>query len=208
MWWCKVRRSRSVHCFPNGWQHACDCPAPGARATASPSCVQSSSRRRLLRGLAAIGPLVALSACGFHLRGTTNLALHSLFVQGAATSPFVIALKRQIAATTSTRIVLDAKSAQAVFTLLGEAQTQTPQAYNADGTVAQYQLRYTVRYQLATPQGKMLIAPTQLTQTSNLSYNSSATLAKANESDLLYRGMREELINRLMYQLAAVRMPD
>ena len=63
-----------------------------------------------------------------------------------------------------------------------------------------------MRYQLVTPQGRVLIAPTEMTQTSNLSYSSGATLAKANESDLLYRGMREELINRLMYQLAAVRL--
>jgi len=155
----------------------------------------------------ALTPILALSACGFQLRGSTNLSFNSLFVQGAQTSAFVIALKRQIAATTATRIAPDAKSAQAVFTLLAESQTQTAQAYNADGTVAQYLLRYTVRFQLATPQGKLLIAPTDLTQTSNLSYNSSAALAKANESDLLYRGMREELINRLMYQLAAVRLP-
>ncbi|OYV40252.1 MAG: hypothetical protein B7Z83_01455 [Thiomonas sp. 20-64-5] len=168
----------------------------------------SLARRAALRGLAAIAPVTALSACGFRLRGSTNLSFNTLFVQGAQTSPFVIALKRQVAATTSTRIAPDAKSAQAVFTLLSEAQTQTAQAYNADGTVAQYLLRYTVRFQLATPQGKILIAPTELTQTSNLSYSSSATLAKANEADLLYRGMREELVNRLMYQLAAVKVPN
>jgi LPS-assembly lipoprotein len=160
------------------------------------------------RAFLVFAPLLALSACGFQLRGSTNLSFNSLFVQGAQTSPFVIALKRQIATTTATRIAPDAKSAQAVFTLLAESQTQTAQAYNADGTVAQYLLRYTVRFQLATPQGKVLIAPTELTQTSNLSYNSSATLAKANESDLLYRGMREELINRLMYQLAAVKVDN
>ncbi len=165
-----------------------------------------ATRRAVLRGLVAAAPALGLGACGFQLRGSTNLSFSTLFVAGAATSGFVIALKRQIATTTSTRIAPDAKSAQAVFTLLAESQTQTPQAYNADGTVAQYQLRYTVRFELTTPQGRVLIAPTELTQTSNLSYSSSASLAKANESDLLYRGMREELINRLMYQLAAVKV--
>ena len=158
------------------------------------------------RSVLIFAPLLALSACGFQLRGSTNLSFNTLYVAGSETSAFVVALKRQIAATTSTRIAPDAQSAQAVFTLLGESQTQTAQAYNADGTVAQYLLRYTVRFELTTPQGKVLIAPTDLSQTSNLSYNSSATLAKANESDLLYRGMREELINRLMYQLAAVKL--
>ena len=158
------------------------------------------------RSVLAFAPLLALSACGFQLRGSTNLSFSTLYVAGSETSAFVVALKRQIAATTSTRIAPDAQSAQAVFTLLGESQTQTAQAYNADGTVAQYLLRYTVRFELTSPQGKVLIAPTDLSQTSNLSYNSSATLAKANESDLLYRGMRQELINRLMFQLAAVKV--
>ena len=162
-------------------------------------------KRRGFLALALV-PALGLSACGFRLRGSTNLSFSTLYVAGAETSTFVIDLKRQIAATSSTRIVPDAKSAQAVFTLLGESQTQTAQAYNADGTVAQYLLRYTVRFQLATPTGRLLIAPTELSQTSNLSYNSSATLAKANESDLLYRGMRSELINRLMFQLAAVKL--
>ncbi|MGE0071793.1 MAG: LPS assembly lipoprotein LptE [Thiomonas sp.] len=169
------------------------------------SAAFSPSRRTLLRAAASLLPAAALAGCGFQLRGSTNLGFDSLYIQGPDTSPFVIALKRRIAATTATRLTTDAKSAQAVFTLLGEAQTQTPQAYNADGTVAQYQLRDTVRFELTTPQGKVLIAPTELTQTSNLSYSSSATLAKANESDLLYRGMREELIDRLMFQLAAVK---
>ena len=158
------------------------------------------------RSVLSFAPLLALSACGFQLRGSTNLSFSTLYVAGSETSAFVVALKRQIAATTSTRIAPDAQSAQAVFTLLGESQMQTAQAYNADGTVAQYLLRYTVRFELTTPQGKVLIAPTDLSQTSNLSYNSSATLAKANESDLLFRGMRSELINRLMFQLAAVKL--
>ena len=164
------------------------------------------SRRRMVLAAAWLAAVPMLAGCGFHLRGSTDLSFRSLYVQGAATSPFVIALERRVAATTSTRIVPDAKQAQAVFTLLAETQSQVPMAYNADGTVSQYQLRYTVRYQLATPQGRMLIAPTEMTQTSNLSYSSGATLAKANESDLLYRGMRDELIDRLMYQLAAVRV--
>ncbi len=171
-----------------------------------PTAAPDPSRRRLLRAATRLAPALLLVGCGFHLRGSTDLGFRTLYIQGPATSPFVIALERRIAATTSTRIAPNAKTAQAVFTLLAEVQSQVPMAYNADGTVSQYQLRYTVRYQLATPQGRVLIAPAEMTQTSNLSYSSGATLAKANESDLLYRGMRGELVDRLMFQLAAVRL--
>ena len=156
--------------------------------------------------LAGVGAL-ALGGCGFHLRGSTNLHFASLYVQGSDTSPFVIALKRQVLSTTATRIVNTPADAQAVFTLLAETQSQNPMAYNADGTVAQYQLRYDVRFQLTTPRGITIIAPRELAQTSNLSYSSGAALAKANESDLLYRGMRRELVDRIMDQLAAARLP-
>ena len=151
-------------------------------------------------------PLLAalwLTGCGFHLRGSTNLAFSRLAVQGP-NGPLLIELKRQIAATTATRITDDAKQAQAVFILLQDATSQVPMAYNADGTVAQYQLVETARFELLTPGGDVLISPTTITQTSSLSYSTSATLAKANEADLLYRGMRQDMVNRIMFQLAAV----
>lgn len=165
-----------------------------------------AARRRAL-ALFAVAGVLALGGCGFHLRGSTNLHFSSVYVAGSDGSPFVIALKRQILSTTSTRVVASSKDAQVVFSLLSETQSQEPMAYNADGTVAQYQLRYAVRFQLATPGGLMIIAPHELAQTSNLSYSSGATLAKANESDLLYRGMRRELVDRVMDQLAAARLP-
>ena len=170
----------------------------------------SSDNTRMMRhrcGLAlALLIALALTGCGFHLRGSTNLAFSSLAVQGPD-GPFLVDLKRQIASTTSTRIVANPKQAQAVFTLLADSPSQMPLAYNADGTVAQYQLRETVQFQLATPSGQMLIPPTSITQTSSLSYSTAATLAKANEADLLYRGMRQDLVNRVMFQMAAVRLP-
>ena len=146
---------------------------------------------------------VWLTGCGFHLRSSTNLAFSKLAVQGP-NGPLLIELKRQIAATTATRITDDSKQAQAIFILLQDATSQVPMAYNADGTVAQYQLVETARFELVTPAGEVLIGPTTITQTSSLSYSTAATLAKANEADLLYRGMRQDMVNRIMYQLAAV----
>ena len=146
---------------------------------------------------------VWLSSCGFHLRTSTNLAFSRLAVQGP-NGPLLMELKRQIAGTTATRITEDAKQAQATFILLQDATSQVPMAYNADGTVAQYQLVETARFELVTPAGQVLISPTTITQTSSLSYSTSATLAKANEADLLYRGMRQDMVNRIMYQLAAI----
>lgn len=173
------------------------------------ACKRGDNGNMMRRSLSLLVPLLfaaALAGCGFHLRGSTNLAFSRLAVQGPE-GPFLIDFRRQVASTSNTRIVTDPKQAQAIFTLLADNPTQTALAYNADGTVAQFQLRETVSFQLTAPNGHMLIAPTTITQTSSLSYSTTATLAKANEADMLYRGMRQALVNRIMFQLAKVRPP-
>lgn len=159
-----------------------------------------SERLRLALPAAAA---LALAGCGFHLRGSTDLAWAHLSVQGQGA--LVTELKRRIAGTTSTRVEDDPKLAQAVLTVSSETNGQTPMAYNADGTVAQYQLTESVGYQLTAPDGQVLIAPTTLSETSNLSYETSQALAKANESDVLIRGMRSDLIDRILFRLSAMR---
>ena len=164
------------------------------------------ARRACLRG-AGIAVLAALlGGCGFHLRESTNLEFDTIALQGQG-GPLMDLLRRRILATTATRIVADPKQAQAVFTLLSDASAQTPTAFNADGTVAQYALSETARFQLTAPGGHVYIAPTTIKRTSMLSYSTSATLAKANEADLLYAGMRRELVERILFQLGALHAP-
>jgi LPS-assembly lipoprotein len=144
-----------------------------------------------------------LGGCGFQLRGSSTLEFSKVAFQGQG--PLLEAIERRVRATGATLIVADPKQAQAVFTLLQEGNAQNPMAYNADGTVAQYQIIESARYQLSDAQGRVLIAPTEISETSNLSYSTGATLAKANESDLLVRGMREDLVERIMFRLGALR---
>ena len=156
------------------------------------------------RSLLALLLALPLAGCGFHLRTNNELPFKKLAVEGKD-GPLMASLKRQLAAL-GTQVVPRAQ-AQAVFTLLQDSSTQTPMAYNADGTVAQYQLAIDLRYQLATPEGDLLVQPTSLRQTSFLSYSTSATLAKADEADLLYRGMRQDLLSRILFQLSVLHAP-
>ncbi len=163
----------------------------------------SWSDARCTRRALLLGAVLAPAGCGFRLRGSAALGFRTLALAGDG-GPLRDALRRRIEATTSTRVVADPKHAQAVLTLLQIDEQQVPVAYNADGTVAQYQLIERVRYRLTAASGSQLIAPTTLQQTSTLSYSTGAALAKANEAQLLYHGMREDLIERMLFQLAAV----
>ncbi len=165
----------------------------------------SAARRGALRALLLAGAL-PLAACGFHLRTSTRLAFSSLCVQGPP-GPLLELLKRTIAATTGTRLVDDPRQAQAVFTLQQESISQTPTAYNADGTVAQYTLHDSVRFQLSTPDGRLLIAPTTISRSNRLSYSTAAALGKASEADMLYASMRQSLVDRILFQLGNFHPP-
>jgi LPS-assembly lipoprotein len=76
---------------------------------------------------------------------------------------------------------------------------------NASGQVREFQLRVRVRFQLRTPQGRELIAPTEILQQRDISFNESAVLAKEAEEALLYRDMQTDIVQQLMRRLAAVR---
>ena len=160
--------------------------------------------RRLLLALL-LSPLLApLAGCGFHLRSEQAVSYKAMAVQGKA-GAFMDLLKRQLAAQGVTLVAPN--QAEAVLTILDDSTSQTAMAYNADGTVAEYQLNLDLRYQLAAPNGDLLIAPTALHQVSYLSYATSVSLAKADEADLLYRGMRQDLLTRILFQLSARHAP-
>lgn len=164
-----------------------------------PSTMMNRLRTLLLAAVAS----AFVAACGFHLRGAVEMPFATMALRGQG-GPMLSDLRHAIEAAGGTRLTTNPQAAEAVFTLLQESTSQSPMSYNADGTVALYQLVETVRYQLTDRRGAFLIAPTTLSQSSNLSYSTGAALAKANEADLLYRGMRADLIQRIMFQLAAL----
>lgn len=162
--------------------------------------------RRAWLGTGAAALALLLSACGFHLRQSTNLAFSSLVVRGQP-GPVLDLLRRNITTMTDSRLVDDPKQAQAVFTLLQESTSQVPTAYNADGTVAQYTLNDVVRYELTAPDGRVYLPPTSISRSSRLSYSTAAALGKAEEADMLYASMRQSLVDRILFQLGNFHPP-
>jgi len=162
-------------------------------------------RRPLLLSTAAA---LLLAGCGFQLRGAPDLAFNSLFVNVSDSSPLGSELKRNLGSLGTVQIIRDAAqrgSAQAVLDILSEQREKTVVGVNASGQVREFQLRVRIRFQLRTPQGKELIAPTEILQQRDISFNESAVLAKEAEEALLYRDMQTDIVQQLMRRLAAVR---
>ncbi|ODS70375.1 MAG: hypothetical protein ABS38_03040 [Acidovorax sp. SCN 68-22] len=162
-------------------------------------------RRRLL--LAA--PALLLAGCGFRLRGVPQFAFGSLYIAAPEGSQLALQLRRTLEATGGgLRVLSDPAAlpqAEAVFELLAEQQERSVVGLNASGQARELELRLRIRFRLRNQAGSELIAPTEIVQQRELSYNETLALAKEAEEALLYRDMRRDLVQQLVRRLAAAR---
>ena len=162
----------------------------------------AGTRRRLaLAGAAA----VALSACGFELRRAPQLHFQRIQLAGfAPKSPLAAELRGGLEAIEGTTVVDSAAQAQVVFDALADARDRSVVASTATGLVREVQLRARLQFRLRTPAGKELIAPTEIVQVRELSFNEGVALAKQYEEAALFRNMQSDIVAQVIRRLAAV----
>jgi LPS-assembly lipoprotein len=144
-----------------------------------------------------------LAGCGFELRRTPALAFRSIALVGfGPRSLLADELKQTLEASTQV-IELPAK-ADVVLEALTDARERTVVASTAAGQVRELQLRVRLNFRLSTPKGKLLIEPTELLLTRDMSYSESSALAKEQEEAQLFRAMQSDIVYQVMRRLAAV----
>jgi LPS-assembly lipoprotein len=78
-------------------------------------------------------------------------------------------------------------------------------ASTSAGQVREVQLRVRLRFRVATPSGKLLLAAAELLLTRDMSYSETAALAKMQEEALLYRAMEDDIAAQVLRRLAAIK---
>jgi LPS-assembly lipoprotein len=160
--------------------------------------------RRRAALVAVAGALLA--ACGFELRRAAPLPLRSIALVGfAPASPLGAALRRELE---GAGVVLrtDPAQAEAVFDALQDARDKTVAASTAFGQVREVQLRVRLRFRVATPAGRLLLPPSDLLLTRDLSYNETDALAKQQEEATLYRAMDEDIVAQVLRRLGSIKL--
>lgn len=159
--------------------------------------------RRLLLGSIAAS---TLTGCGFALRQPTALHFRSITLVGfAPQSALGIALRQQLLGL-SVAVLEDPRRAELVFDALADTREKSVVASTTTGQVRELQLRVKLRFRVATPSGRLLLAADELLLTRDMSYNETAALAKAQEEALLYRAMDEDIVAQVLRRLAAVKI--
>lgn len=157
-------------------------------------------RRLALAGLVGFATF-GLGACGFKLRSAQSFAFQTLAVTPEKGALLATDLLRYFG--DAVRPV--AAKPDVLVEILHEAREKNVVGVNSSGQVREFQLKSRVRFQVRTPDGRELIAPTEIAQQRDISFNESAVLAKSAEEVLLFRDMQADLLQQLLRRLAAIK---
>lgn len=149
---------------------------------------------------------MALTGCGFQLRGGNLHELPPLRIVGGQTGGGIrLELDHLMV---GVRDAPDQRPAQAVLRILQEKFERRPLSISTALTVQEYQLFYSVGFQLTDPAGQPL-APSQLLRaTRDYSFaNTGQVLGKGNEEELLRQDMVQDLARQLLAQVLVLLRP-
>ena len=147
---------------------------------------------------------LALTACGFQLRGSYSLPYESIYIGVADVSVIGAGLKRQIRAS-GTRLADSAKDAQATFLQTAEAKEPIILSLSSAGRVREKRLRYRYGYRVVDDKGRDLVAPGVIELNRDVTYADSDVLAKTQEEELLWRDMENDLVQQLLRRIATAK---
>jgi LPS-assembly lipoprotein len=147
-----------------------------------------------------------LSACGFHLRGAYSLPFDTLYIAQPESSELHAVIKRNIEASTSTRIVGSANEAQASLAVLGDSQVKKILSLNSAGRVREYQLERTFTFRVIDPKGQEFLPQSAIRITRDMTFDDAAVLSKQAEETLLWRDIQNDLVQQLLRRLSAARL--
>lgn len=159
-------------------------------------------RSRLL----ALALPLALTACGFHLRGlgeTTPLAFKTLHL-AASDNGVGGVLRQQLKLRPELTLSPASDQADAVLTIQDETVDKQVLSVNSAGRVSEYQLIYRARFVLRL-HNRDAIAPTWLTLRRDYAFDENNVLGKEAEEQLLIRDMRSDAAQQILRRMAAVK---
>lgn len=159
---------------------------------------------RLLRTLLALGCLLALGACGFHLKAATPLPFHQIYTNIDLDSAFGARLERIVMANSpDTRFTRQRSEADVYLHQISESQRLRQLSIDTEGRVEEYELNLDFSFELLDPTGHVLLAPTTLHSVRELPYNDRIVQAKEGEITRTFRDMRQGLIDQILRRLSA-----
>lgn len=154
---------------------------------------------RLLVGFLAFWTAL-LAGCGFQLRGEAQLPFASAYVDAPEASVLAPTLRRALAA--QDKLAQKPQDAPVRIRLVEERREKNILSLSGGGKVREYRLIYKVTLKVTDDMGKELIAPVELEQQREFTYDDALILAKEAEEASLNRAMEQETLRQALRRLS------
>ncbi len=158
-----------------------------------------------MRALAILLLTAILAACGFQLRGSYALPFNTLHVALPEVSELYAQIRRNVEAGSATKVVAEAKQADATLTILSDIPQKNMLSLDTSGRVREFQLVRTFSFRVTDAKGGTMIAPSQIVVRRDISFSDTQVLSKEAEEQLLWRDIQNDLVQQLLRRLATAK---
>jgi len=147
--------------------------------------------------------IVGLTACGFHLRGPSDIPFESIFIQDS-TLTISQDLKKSLTLSDIT-ISKSAEQAELLLELISEERDKRILSLASTGTVNEYELYYRVHYRTKLSGQTTWSSVNTSESRRDFTYSDAAFLAKNIEEKKLNESMRKDVVDSIMRRLSALK---
>ena len=157
--------------------------------------------------VAAVSAAVLATACGFHLRGDVAYPFQSIFVNSPQPQPIVTEIKRNLAGSTSTKLVDAPKDAMVTLDVTSVADDKSVLTLSSGGRVSEYALTKRVTFSLRDKEGHDWLPPGEIVIRRSYTFNESEVLARESEETKMLKEMQTDAVQQILRRLQAARKP-
>jgi LPS-assembly lipoprotein len=148
--------------------------------------------------------LLTLAACGFHLRGSNlkevGFPFKTLYIKAPAETPFVMDLRRLLAANKVT-LSPTADKAELTLEVVSEQNLKQILSLSGAGRVQEYQLFYRISLRAYDDKQNDWLPADEILLSRILPYDDTQVLAKEQEEAMLYKDMRSDALAQTIRRL-------
>ena len=153
----------------------------------------------------ALALALALTGCGFHLRGSVEIPPehNPVYVQSPAASPVHSAIKDLLRGS-KVRLAEKASDAKLILRILSERRASHVAAVDANGKTLAYELHYVVTFDALSASGEPRVPQQTLDLVRTFDNPDVEVLGKQLEQELIYEDFATDAADRILMRLRAV----
>jgi len=151
---------------------------------------------------------LALPGCGFHLRGTSSVALPPelstlrVTMGGKGYPPLLVEVRNALLALGNVRLTDDVTASVPVLRLHSESSASQVLAIDGSGRISAYLLNYRVDYSLTGADKKPLLPNQSVKLQREYGFDRLNVLASEKQSEFLQSEMRRDVAQQILRRLA------